>query len=332
MIYRMTDGFVGSLLAFAAMAKAYPSLPGPGARPFPPSSAFLAASELSLGLVLLSGFRREATRLITVGCFVVFGAVSMARSWSGMASCGCFGDIATSPGLTLSLDLAILAALAGLGPEVAGRPISRTRRYCVVSSLSAASSLLLLILLSAWTSDRGLGRMMPDGSILGDGEVVVLRPDEWVGQPCPLLGHIESDTDLTRGRWTLVLLRKDCGGCRDSLPDYLMDAEAHRRDPDAPRVALIEVPSSGTGLFEIRRSDRSYAFGTLDPKHAWSVPTPSRIELLDRVVLSGKPSDRIALPAATSESRPGPAPEEVAGMPVYRPAISGSESAARKVP
>ena len=67
--------------------------------------------ELILGLWLLSGAYRFGAWLAALGTFSTFAAVSGYFGYIGVASCGCFGVIRTSPWTAFAVDAVAIALL-----------------------------------------------------------------------------------------------------------------------------------------------------------------------------------------------------------------------------
>jgi hypothetical protein len=116
--------------------------------------------------------------------------------------------------------------------------------------------------------------------------VVVLEPPVWVGQQLPLLAHIDIGRELAKGSWTVLLYRRDCPRCHEVIPNYLSLAEELAKDPEAPRVALVEVSVSQAHTTEDIALSSPYAkVGYLDDSNRWFVQVPVALALHEGIVL-----------------------------------------------
>jgi len=80
------------------------------------------------------------------------------------------------------------------------------------------------------------------GEIIGNGKVVVLKPETWVGKRFPLLGHIDIGNELSSGLWVVLLHRHTCTGCQDALSKWKPLARDFSGRLNCPKVALVECP------------------------------------------------------------------------------------------
>lgn len=190
---------------------------------------------------------------------------------AGESSCGCFGRVRTSPWLTLSFDLAAVGALLRFPPVEADHPSTVK---------SSPFRLVGLLTFALWVS---VPWAIAAATIHGD--EVVLEPQTWVGKRFPLLGSIDIGNELARGRWTIVLFRHNCSACASAIPRYEEMARKAINDPNAPRIALIEIPPYADPNERVVSSESPCKLGRLDESKLWSIATPTTISLLDRIVL-----------------------------------------------
>ncbi|HIC89578.1 MAG TPA: DUF1573 domain-containing protein, partial [Anaerolineae bacterium] len=107
------------------------------------------------GLWLLSGLYPRASRLVAVGCFAAFAAVSLWKVLSGETTCGCLGrSVTVHPWYALVFDTAALAGLAVCRAGGEGRGLQVIGRVCWAQwwglSGGLAFGLVILLLLAAW--------------------------------------------------------------------------------------------------------------------------------------------------------------------------------------
>lgn len=252
--------------------------------------------ELFFGLWLLANLMPRATWTAAVGCFAAFTCVSLYKALSGEASCGCFGRLPVNPWITSGLDLAILASLLKWRPRgLSPSHIPTFSRFAVIAVCWLAVGLPAGYAMGSYT-DTTLSNA---GQIIGNGKVVVLEPEKWIGKRFPLFSFIEDDPNyppptghtlqeqLTEGEWKIVLFRHDCQDCLAVIPEYENMARCSATNPNAPRVAFIEVPPYGDADALQLSPDRPYVFvGRLKDQFEWFVRTPVEISLLSGKCIS----------------------------------------------
>jgi hypothetical protein len=160
-------------------------------------------AELLLGLWLASGLKPGLAWVAVLVAFSGFAGVSLARLLHGEPTCACFGALEVAPVYALMLDVAAVAGLlafrpAALAPLVAGwqrfaqtvGPTSHLQHATAPAAdrfgwAAPALSLAVVLLTCVVTSlVRAPAELRIDGTIT-EGNVVVLRPDEWVGKRFP---------------------------------------------------------------------------------------------------------------------------------------------------
>jgi len=185
-------------------------------------------------------------------------------------------------------------------PQPAGGPTTGAGRRRLPAAgtvflLAALAVLAALLVAGRAMSSRATARLGPDGKIVGDARAVVLKAEAWVGCECPLLRHIDVGKQLSEEAWTVVLYRHDCPRCLAVLPQYEREAAAMAGRPNAPGVALVEIPpyekpeSPQTGRGACVR-------GRLSDRRDWLVATPAVIHLVQgEVVLAEAPQTAVRL-------------------------------------
>jgi len=122
----------------------------PQARILATSTLQLAAVEweLALGIWLLSSAFQVGAWIATLSTFFLFAAVSGYLAHIGVATCGCFGSIPTSPWRVFWFDLGVIAALGVLHPPI-GPIFLFSRSDCRRGALTACRFGLSIIALFA---------------------------------------------------------------------------------------------------------------------------------------------------------------------------------------
>ena len=204
--------------------------------------------EIFFGIWLLSNTLPKLTWLAVLGCFGVFTCVSLSKALSGAASCGCFGRVHVNPWYTTCLDASIVLSLlywrprplpspfgrgaggegvSGMSPLLSekgwgeGSPLPPSLFRLPPSIVAVLALWLLLGLPAAYAMGGYVDTTLSDaGEIIGNGKIVVLEPQKWVGKRFPLLGHIDVGNKLTSGLWLVLLHRHDCSACREAASQY----------------------------------------------------------------------------------------------------------------
>ena len=101
---------VAGILLFSAVMKAYKTAMEP-VLGFPWLEIVTVEYEFLLALLLLLGIFPKIIRLITIGTFLLFLAITARLVWLSADSCGCFGKLQVEPRITLGLDLAVILTL-----------------------------------------------------------------------------------------------------------------------------------------------------------------------------------------------------------------------------
>jgi hypothetical protein len=260
--------------------------------------------ELFFGLWLLANLLPKWTHRAAVLCFGLFAAVSLHKALSGAASCGCFGRVNVNPWYTFTLDAAAVLSL------LRWRPSDATFLSLVPSRafMVRAAAVTLAWLSIGLPAAVAMGTYRPallaeDGIILGDGNLVILEPEKWVGKQFPLLPFIKDASNelhpgerplrerLADGNWIVVLYHHDCPKCREKIPKYEELARRSAADSESPRLALVEVPPYGEVDSPGLAPDVSCAIGQLVNDKEWFVETPLQIALTAGGFVSDEASD-----------------------------------------
>lgn len=266
---------LGILLLVAAGFKAYELLTGPLAGEGFFASRGLVISlvlfEILFGLTLLFGVFPRWTWRIAVAVFAVFAAVTLYKGLSGETSCGCFGRVEINPWWTFCFDLVVLAALLRWRP--AGEQVMSENHGW---RLSLAGTLFVLVGTPAvyLMATYEPARLTATGVIEGDGNLVILEPEKWVGQPLPVREYIDIGQSLGKGRWTLLFYHHDCPECREVVPKY--EQAAQLQAEDGTQIALIEIPPYGDTW---AAALPHLVHGRLSEEREWFVQTPVEITL-----------------------------------------------------
>jgi hypothetical protein len=233
--------------------------------------------ELFVGLLLVGALWLPWAWAAAIVLFASFAGISLLRALAGLESCGCFGAIRVNPWMTLTIDLAILAALwAGRRQFFEGAQATdwrRARGWLVACLLMVVGSLVML-------SANHPERLFASTPLLNDEGLVILEPSEWIGKPLPLLPYLDPKFDLSAGRWIVVLYHHDCPKCQSALPEYERLASGARQSL-AGNVLAVEVPPFGD---QLHGDAAALKHARLSESREWFVEAPIEIQLQDGVV------------------------------------------------
>ncbi|MGO9110686.1 MAG: MauE/DoxX family redox-associated membrane protein [Thermoguttaceae bacterium] len=256
--------------------------------------------ELLLGVWLLSGLLPRLTWLAALACFSAFACVSLYKALSGYTTCGCFGKVEVSPWHTAILDVFVVLSLLCFRPN-APKPLCNIGSKQLAGRVFGVSLISLCVGVLAWyaMTAPGIATIFEDGIILGDGDLVILDPQNWAGKRFPLLRYIDDCSTsgsvsapplrerLAEGEWFVVLYREGCPRCREILDSY-------RRNVGDPNwgvkgnihFAFVQVPPVGQVP-----TAHSCEVGALKGSYRWFLTTPIGVHIRNGVVEAGTAND-----------------------------------------
>lgn len=236
--------------------------------------------ELFFGLWLLAGLLPRLTWTAAVGCFGLFAIVSLYKALDGETSCGCFGRVSVNPWYTLGLDIAAIMALLRWRPQSQSLQSSApvrlfSRRVAILLTVFLALGVPVGIAMGTYRS----ANLAESGEILGDGEIVILEPEQWVGNEFPLIEYIDIGEELKTGDWNVLLYHHDCPSCREAIPKYQELAEHGKAGAEDARVALVEMPPYDGSTNGLGVSSAICLLGRLSNTKEWFAETPLEVKL-----------------------------------------------------
>jgi hypothetical protein len=244
----------------------------------------LAEVELFFGLWLLSGLFHKSTLRLSLVWFAALFFVSVYQAISGEESCACFGQMTVNPWYTAIFDLIAIASLwLSVATEVPQRTFSTNPLRSTVFTILFLS---LAVSAAVAIGENHLARLTEEGDIIGNGAVVTLEPETWVGKRLPLLRHIDICSELAKGQWHVILYHYNCALCRQVMARY--EQIARQREQDEPRIAFVEVPEYNESGTVFARDESVCTFGHLKTDTKWYVTTPVLIELEQGLVVNCK--------------------------------------------
>lgn len=225
---------VAALLLAAAVGKIFNMaqiLTGGGLLGTMPRLAAVTAFEAAAAAWLIVGNRFLAW-LLTLTTFAIF-VTSAVYAMATDQSCDCFGE-QLDPETMVVVDTVVLLLTGCLRPS-SWRMSSRTltRQLTIVAVVGG-----LVAALAVW---RYEGLVRHERSRL-------LVVDLLVGKSWPLNGQMDSQlSELSSGKWMILIAQQDCGHCRNLVARYFADPETHR-------------PGERTAVFVIGGGDDRWRF------------------------------------------------------------------------
>ena len=335
--YQVVRLAIALVLLTAAALKGYDLATGPVAGSGLLDSRWVLVGvvemELFLSFWLVGNVWPKTTWAAVLACFTAFSCVTLYKALSGYASCGCFGRVSVNPWYTTTLDLAIILSLLRWRPtrgeswSILGRVtgwgwsrFSERHRTAMVGEtgtvpVSSHACVRVVGVVVVWLvvslpAAYAMTSYTPTtlsitGDLIGSAKTVVLVPETWTGKRFPLLDYIDVGETLKDGKWIVVLYHHDCPKCLEEVPRFQDQARQSADDPDAPRVALIEIPPFGSSELSPISSDTFCVMGRLSDKKEWFVETPA-VLLVHAGVVS--PMTESTLPVETASVTPTVSP------------------------
>ncbi len=236
--------------------------------------------ELFFGLWLLSGIVPALAWRCSVTYFTLLAGVALWNAATGGISCGCFGDIKVHPWWTFLFDVGAVASLLRWRP-----PRDESGRLPPYNFAPIGKVLLLTVLIGvpsgiAMTASAPIQTGGDEGIARG-AEFVLLEPAKWIGQTLPVLPYLNKGSEISSGRWILLFYHHACPKCQAVIPEYEQLVARLRTRPDAPRIALIEVPPFSENQQKV---PSACLLAKLNPSTEWFLATPCELETKDAVV------------------------------------------------
>ncbi len=128
-------------------------------------------------------------------------------------------------------------------------------------------------------------RLSAEGDFLGNGNLVVLEPERWVGKSFPLSNYMDIGDDVKKGMWRIVLYHYDCPKCQALVTQYEESKEINVDHADIRRIALVEMPPyDPTTTTYFRGPAQQLSRGRLDDNREWFVTAPIEIDIDEGIV------------------------------------------------
>ncbi len=281
--YDVVRSLLGLVLLIAAALKGYQLATEPVANnSIFTSRWFLIAQvefELMFGLLLLSGLYKRLMWMVVLVCFAGFSLITLYKGLAGAASCGCFGKVEVNPWYTLIFDLAAVSALLIFRPN--GK-----HRQCVQFHWFRSAMVAAVALVAGIPGGLAMASYIPaavtaQGDIIGDGQIVVLEPQTWVGKRFPLLKYIDIGDKLAEGKWLILLFHHDCPDCCEAIPLYEQIAKEMANRKSTLGIALVEMPPYGQPGESPISMNSPCTLGSVSDVKEWLVETPAAVMLAD---------------------------------------------------
>ena len=218
------------------------------------------------------------TWLTSLVLFSALACVSLYKALSGHATCGCFGTIEVNPWYALTLDAAIVVSLLVFRPPTICVP----GVFPVQFSTRAGLVCLIWLVFGGYAGFRAsvaeTAALSDAGEIIGEGDVVVLEPEKWVGKRFPLIEYMDIRADVREGEWAVLLYHHNCPKCLETIEELPRIAQRL----GGARAAAIEVPPISGGVLTTKPG---VVLGRLSDSVAWRVMTPVLVSLQNGIVV-----------------------------------------------
>ena len=292
--YTLVQKVLGVILIAASLLKAYELATEPTLSDGLFDSRWvqvcLVEFELLFGLWLLSGIVPNLAWTIALACFCVFALYSLNSAIAGNASCGCFGRVPLDPRWTTVLDVTAIVLLLRCRPPSLW-PLAWAADPTAGDRPSAAIQRRAAMLIVVWVAvsvpvlfaaaNPSMVALSDADASIGNGKVVLLSPEKWVGEQFPLHGYIDKGDQLRRGSWIVLFYHHDCPQCQAVIEDYELLADRLQSQPNGPRIALIEMPPFG---YLPQAGSPLFVSLKIEPVNDWFIKTPSQVKLHDGMV------------------------------------------------
>jgi hypothetical protein len=199
--------------------------------------------EFFFGLWLLAGHNPKPTWAAVLALFCLFTSISLYKALAGYASCGCFGPISVNPWYTATLDTAIVISLLFWRPNSQESLFAINFKRLPVQFAKVLAVWPILAIPAGYVMGSYTDTTLSEaGEIIGDGKIVVLEPEKWIGKRFPLLNYIDIGDKLANGLWLVLLHKHSCSVCRDAAVQYELLARDFSKKSNCPSIALIDCP------------------------------------------------------------------------------------------
>lgn len=189
-------------------------------------SAVGVGLELTIALALIFASRQRLVQGLTLTLFACLTVIAAWLTFSGAASCGCFGRMMVPPWATLILDLIVVGALAlnlrWMSPQIT----SVGSVFHWRPAVAAIGGLVLAITLILYRPD--LGTSLQQATIVAGSRL-----------------EAQAAERIDAGDWIVVCYRSDCPHCTTAISEWLEWA-ALDQENNGRRWAFLNVDDDGS--------------------------------------------------------------------------------------
>lgn len=114
------------------------------------------------------------------------------------------------------------------------------------------------------------GTLSDINEIIGDGQIIVLEPEKWIGKRFPLLHYIDVGEEIAEGQWLVLLYQHGCPECQEATENLGQIA----RQMEASQFALVEIPPHSSSQKAVDAEGIRVLHGHLSNAQVWFVHTP----------------------------------------------------------
>ena len=245
--------------------------------------------EMGLGLWLISGLFRKAGWLLGLIAYCGFIGVTLFKSLTGEASCGCFGVVKVNPWITLTaIDIPIFLLLAIFRPKgekLLPPPWPRLAHFLAI----AIPTFILLPSIEYLLITNKQAKPNVEDWVSKTSKTVITESNLPAGQAAqniwPLLKDINIQHKLRAGVWIVLMYHYDCPDCAKAVPKYEEMYKSLQGNEGTPNFAFVEMPPYGNKDQQLISPDSKVVRGFLNNTQKWFFQTPVVVVLDNGAVL-----------------------------------------------
>lgn len=231
-------------------------------------------TDIVLAALLLSGMFRKNIFVICGAIFVMYGYMNLYFHFTDQ-SCGCFGKLTPDPLVMMGIDGIVAILLFAIGWSC--KPFQQPTR--TQFSATAVMFLIAVCASATYIYQYDPGNILADGTGFGrhssdSGEIQLLDPTKWVGQPFTLLDSTEESIEKESAIY--VLVSKNCGKCQNLLEQIIFKKRTESASNQDIVIVNIDGPTQDIGFGIVTTH--------LDLSKRWYCKTPTAIEVKDGTV------------------------------------------------
>ena len=243
---------------------------------------------VELTVVAVAWLVPSLARLVGIAMLTVFLPILVGDVLMGASSCGCFGAVTVHPGITLVVDVALLAALVFFGRGVPSLQVAST--LPTVRTVAAGFATIASFALAfGWLGRTAVAPAAANATATGS-TVASLPADgyylpdyaSWIGasyQDIDVFGWVDGlPDDLGTGAHHVMFYRKDCEHCHELLEVFFSG------DLMLPTTVVAVPERGGWPDVDLGMPCAACRLAELPPGIDWFLQTPVLVRLENGLV------------------------------------------------